>query len=226
MLFHRDQQLLTYLSTWLVQTMTGCCELSLLSLTCKTLWIHIHSLSLVFIRNSRMQERSCSDCIISRCLDWASRRFSQWTRSYQDNPCTTVFEYPKWNSPLVGREKTAYFILSPWLSRVIFIINTLLVLSRLCWLRLMAVGPHPNSKIVAQVTEGEQVAWTAEQRVRRQWTGADRQRRLPREQTLGVSGQCNGLSKPAMSRTNFLPRTRWWRGLSACPFLLSWLHVN
>jgi len=95
----------TYLRTWLVHTMTGCWELSLLSLTCSTACIQVHRWPFVWRRNKRIQERSCSDCVIRRCLDCASRKCSQWTRSYHETPCNEFFVQPKWNSPLRDTSK-------------------------------------------------------------------------------------------------------------------------
>lgn len=79
-------KLFPYLSIWLVQTMTGCWEVSLFSLTWSTTCTQTQLWDWVSSRKRSMHDLSCSDCVISRCFDWASLRFSQWTRSYHESP--------------------------------------------------------------------------------------------------------------------------------------------
>jgi hypothetical protein len=52
-----------YLRTWFVQTMTGCWLFSMLSLTCRTQCTHNQSPDRRWSRNSKMHDRSCSDCV-------------------------------------------------------------------------------------------------------------------------------------------------------------------
>lgn len=53
----------TYLNTWLVQTMTGRCEFSRLSLSCRTACTHRNWPERRWRRSNAMQDRSCSDWV-------------------------------------------------------------------------------------------------------------------------------------------------------------------